>query len=324
MTILECQRLADYWDIGSVESVVVPELGTINTVRILTTHRGRFVLRIYRHHIHQRIEMEQRVVSWVAQRGIPAVFPILTCDGKGFVEDQEQFVTLLPFVSGYQISRDQLQLGDVEVMGRFLGQVHRVLAEYPIDDIPPVRIHIEPEETLACIERLEGIVRAIQNPQVTDEYALTRLVSRREWLKKRVSDDVSGLLDLPFQVVHGDYQETNVFFEDGDISAVIDWDKIYTAPAAWEVVRSLHLMLLFEPMQSVAFLKSYQEINPLSIEMLDVAVHCYGLSRAYELWLFKEIYDQGNDRVRQFVRPGRFVPVADDWARLRPLVLEIL
>lgn len=324
MTILECQRLADYWDIGSVESVGVPESGTINTIRILDTDQGKFVLRIYRHHIRKRIETELCVVRWVAERCIPAVEPIQTSDGKGFVEDNEQFVTLLPFVSGYQIARDHLQLGDVAQMGRFLGQVHRVLSEYPKDDMPLVSVHIEPEETLAGIDRLEGLVRAVPNPHVTDEYALTRLISRREWLQGRGKEDVSGLFQLPFQVVHGDFQETNVFFENGEISALIDWDKIYTAPAVWEVIRTIHLMLHFEPTQSIAFLKAYQETNSLSIEALDVAVHCYGLSRAYELWLFKEIYDHGNDRVRQFVRPGAFVPVADDWARVRPLVLEIL
>jgi len=324
MTKMECQNLADYWNIGCVESVGVPESGTINTLRILTTDQGRFVLRIYRHHIHKRIETELRVVEWVAEQGIPAVVPIQTCDGKGFVEYNEQFVTLLPFVSGDQIARDQLQLGDIAQMGRFLGQVHRVLSGYPIGDIPPVSIHIEPEETLAGIDRLEGLVRAIPNPQVTDDYALTRLISRREWLQGRGKEDVSGLFQLPFQVVHGDFQQTNVFFEQGDVSALIDWDKIYIAPTAWEMIRTIHLMLHFEPTQSIAFLKAYQETNDLSIEALDVAVLCYGLSRAYDLWLFKEIYDHGNDRVRQFVRPGSFVPVADDWARVRPLVLEVL
>jgi Ser/Thr protein kinase RdoA (MazF antagonist) len=324
MTQSECQALMACWNIGTIQSVAIPEIGTINTIRILDTDHGKFVLRIYRHHILKRIETELRVVRWVAERGIPAVLPLQTCDGKGFVEYNDQFVTLLPFVSGYQVLRDQLQLGDVAQMGRFLGQVHRVLSEYPIDDMPLVSVHIEPEETLAGIDRLEGLVRAVPNPHVTDEYALTRLISRREWLQGRGKEDVSGLFQLPFQVVHGDFQETNVFFENGEISALIDWDKIYTAPAVWEVIRTIHLMLHFEPTQSIAFLKAYQETNELSIEALDVAVHCYGLSRAYELWLFKEIYDHGNDRVRQFVRPGKFVPVADDWARVRPLVLEIL
>lgn len=324
MTEAACQKLADYWDIGRIQSVEIPETGTINTIRVLTTNQGRFVLRVYRHHILERIETEHRIVTWVAQRGIPAVVPLETRDGETFVEYDGQFVTMLSFAAGKQISRDQLHVRDVEVMGRFLGQVHRVLAAYPIVDIPAVDIRIEPEETLAGIDRLEGIVRAIKEPQLTDEYALARLTSRRKWLQGRGKEDISAFSHLPFQVVHGDFQETNVFFEMGEISALIDWDKIYVAPDVWEVARVLHLMLHFEPSQCVALLKSYREKNGFSLETLDVAVHCYGLYRAYDLWLYEEIYDRGNDRVRQFVNPGSFVPVADDWAQVRSELLVAL
>ena len=324
MTEAACQKLADYWDIGTVQLVETPKTGTINTIRILTTDQGRFVLRVYRHHILERIEAEHRIVTWVADKGIPAVVPLKTRDGENFVEYEGQFVTMLPFVLGKQISRDQLRVRDVEVMGRFLGEVHRVLAAYPVADIPSVGIRIEPEETLAGIDRLEGIVRAIKEPQLTDEYALARLVSRRKWLKGRGTEDVRAFSHLPFQVVHGDFQETNVFFEHGEISALIDWDKIYAAPDVWEIARVLHLMLHFEPSHCVAFLKSYRERNGFSLEALDVAVHCYGLYRAYDLWLYEEIYDQGNDRVRQFVNPGPFVPVADDWVQVRSELLAAL
>jgi Ser/Thr protein kinase RdoA (MazF antagonist) len=220
MTQTECQQLADYWDIGSIQSIDIPETGTINTIRILTTDTGKFVLRVYQHHIRQRIETEHRVVAWVAEKGIPAVVPIRTRDGKDFVEDKGQFVTLLPFVSGKQISRDQLQTADIDVMGRFLGRLHRVLQAFPTEDMSRVWIKIEPTGTLAGIDRLEGVVRAIEKPQLTDEYALTRLISRRDWLQGRMSEDATGFFKLSFQAVHGDYQETNLFFENGEVSAM--------------------------------------------------------------------------------------------------------
>lgn len=42
--------------------------------------------------------------------------------------------------------------------------------------------------------------------------------------------------------------------------------------------------------------------------------------RAYDLWLFREIYDRGNERVRQFVYPGEFVPIEEQWLALRPRI----
>lgn len=324
MTKAECQVLADHWDVGVVQSVVIPQTGTINTIRVLTTDKGRFVLRVYRHHILERIETEYRIVTWVAEKGIPAVVPLTTRDGENFVEYEGQFVTLLPFAVGKQIARDQLQVCDVHVMGRLLGRLHRVLETFPSENMSPVWVKIEPVGTLEGIDRLEGVIRAIKNPQETDEYALSQLISRREWLLGREVEDVSGLFELPYQVVHGDFQETNVFFDEGEVSAIIDWDRVYTAPTVWEIVRALHLMLRFDLDHSVAFLKAYRETHAFSMDDLDVAVHCYGLHRAYELWLFEEIYDYGNDRLRQFVYPGEFVPIAEEWARVRPTVLEVL
>ena len=40
--------------------------------------------------------------------------------------------------------------------------------------------------------------------------------------------------------------------------------------------------------------------------------------RAYDLWLFEEIYDTGNDRARKLLKPGGFIPIECEWKRLRP------
>ena len=39
---------------------------------------------------------------------------------------------------------------------------------------------------------------------------------------------------------------------------------------------------------------------------------------------YEEIYDKKNNRVRQFVRPGEFVPIEKTWAALRPALREYL
>lgn len=320
MTKADCDLLGKYWGIGLVQSVQVPETGTMNTIRVLETDSGKYVLRVYRHQNHQRILCEHQVVHWVAEQGLPAVAPLRTLDGETFVVHEDRFVTLLPFVAGRQVVRGQFQIADVEAIGRFLGVLHQTLEAYPIADVPRVKNKIEPEKTLAGIDRVERLVRNIKDPQPTDEYALARLISRRAWLENRTHDNESQLDTLPFQVVHGDYQETNLFFEQNEVSAIIDWDKVYAAPAVWEVARALHLMFQFDSVLSCVFLAAYRTSNDLSLDSLDLAVQAYGLMRAYDLWLFEEIYEAGNDRVRQFMRPGKFVPISDEWARLRPAV----
>lgn len=319
----EYQQLLDHWDVGDIKSIVTPPTGTINTIRILTTDRGIYVLRVYRHQSSERIEREHRVVSWLHEQGIPAVVPLRTIEGNMLVVHSGFFVTLLPYISDAQFRRDELQGSQIIEMGRFLGRLHNALEKCPFTDIPPVKFDIDRSATLSGINRIEGIIRSIDKPQPTDVYALKRLTTRRDWVESRSCEDTSHLWSLPLQVVHGDYQETNVFFKEDSISAVIDWDKVYMAPNVWEVIRTIHLMLEFDTERSIIFVKAYNRERPISINELDIASHCYGLMRAYDLWLFEGIYDDRNERLRQFIRPGGFVPIENKWSRLSPKLRDI-
>ena len=316
-TLLDCQHLDRYWDFGTISAVRKSEMGSINQIRILTTNKGRFVLRIYRKRMRDRIDREMGLLSWLRSKEIPVVLPIQTRSGTHHADVEEKFITLLPYINDRQIDRDMLSTDDIEAMGKFLGHLHNVLDECPLENIPELSIEFDRDSTLKDALRLKQIVRSIKNPDPTDLYAMKRLETRETWLKTRDSEDVSELETLNFHVVHGDYQNTNVFFNAGGVSAIIDWDKIYKAPGSWEIVRTLHLMFGFNNEPSEAFIGGYRTRREVSLKELDISAHCYGLMRAYDLWLFKEIYDEGNDRVRKFLKSGEFVPIETDWNRLR-------
>ncbi len=65
---------------------------------------------------------------------------------------------------------------------------------------------------------------------------------RREWILGAGSAQPANLTALDQQLIHGDYQDTNLFFEHGQVSAIIDWDQTYLAAREWEVVRTMHLV----------------------------------------------------------------------------------
>ena len=298
--------------------VRVPNFGTINDVRIVTTSESKYVLRIYEHRDQKRIEREHSVVNWLAARGFPAVRPIRLPNGETFVTFEGKFVTLLPYVSGRQITRDTMKLCEIEAMGRFLGQLHRELAVCPVADIPSIRLILRKTNTIESIQLLLRRIDSIESRTATDQYMISRLESRISWLNNRPSTESVTTDTDDAHPLHGDYQNTNVFFEGTKVSALIDWDKIYRAPAAWEIVRTLDLMVRFTPECSQRFLNGYRRENSITLEKLDTAAELYGTMRAYDIWLPTEIYENGNDRVRQFVYPGRFTPIVDRWDRLRP------
>lgn len=291
----------------------------MNDVRVITTATGRYVLRIYRHGDTERIEREHAVVRWLSERGFPAVVPISKPDGGTYHLDAGRLVTLLPYAEGVQVVRSELGSAEISIMGCCLGELHGIMRHCPIKGIPIAQFALDRDETLAKIERFLGQIEAIKEKSETDKNALRRLATRRDWLLSRGCDEVE-IDPRDAQPLHGDYQESNVFFARGQISAVIDWDKIYKAPAAWEVIRALDIMLHFSADTSRVFLDGYRQRHALSTDELDRAARLYGLMRAYDLWLFREIYDRGNERVRQFVYPGEFVPIEEQWLALRPRI----
>jgi homoserine kinase type II len=115
------------------------------------------------------------------------------------------------------------------------------------------------------------------------------------------------------QVVHGDYHDSNPFFEDGVVSSIIDWDKAEVRSPAEEVVRAMHLSLRLHPALCTAFLDGYRSASVLPDDQLDNAAAAYGHSRACDLWLYEAIYLDGDDRPRRFLAPGPFVPFVDQW-----------
>jgi homoserine kinase type II len=175
---------------------------------------------------------------------------------------------------------------------------------------------------LKRIEEIEAIIRSQPCKDDVDRQALTRLVQRKTWLTTTSPVEAANLLNLEQQVIHGDYQESNVFFYGGQISAIIDWDSTYPAPRAWEVVRALHYLFGFDGVASHRFCNAYCQVLPLSLADLEVAAAVYGWIREHDLWVFEELYVKGNRRVRPFIRPGNFVPLAHRWVPLQRVLCQ--
>lgn len=75
-------------------------------------------------------------------------------------------------------------------------------------------------------------------------------------------------------------------------------------------------MLSFDPTQCVVFLNGYRRAREISEFELDQAASCYGSMRAFDLWLYNEIYLAGNERAGRFIKPT-FTPITDAWLHAR-------
>src|SRR6185437_9194748 len=86
-------------------------------------------------------------------------------------------------------------------------------------------LQIERAKVLARLDQLETIIHTLPSQCSSDKRILARLVGQRAWLMRSSFVDPTQLSQLPYQVLHGDYQDANLFFDGDAVCAVIDWDQ---------------------------------------------------------------------------------------------------
>ncbi|HET9223528.1 MAG TPA: phosphotransferase [Roseiflexaceae bacterium] len=310
----------DAWGIGPVVAARAPANGTINRTLLLDTPHASYALRAYRHPERAPVEREHAVIAYACARGLPAVAPLALPDGATILEREGRFYALFPRAPGSQFEPDALGAAELVAMGRCLAALHRGLRDYPAERARRRSFAVDGDHVLGRIAALDQVIRGRSNLDDVDRRALRSLAGRREWIARHGASNPGGLAELEQQLIHGDYLPDNLFFERGEVSAIIDWDQTYLAPRAWEIARAMHLIWNFAAQPCRAFLAAYCAALPLSDAELDLPATHYSWFRAHDLWLYEAIYQESNDRLRIFVESDGFVPLIDRWAMLRAVL----
>jgi Ser/Thr protein kinase RdoA (MazF antagonist) len=311
--------LCQAWNIAPLIAARAPETGTIHQTLLLETSGGNYALRTYRYPPEKRwhVEAEHALIAYACSQSIPAMAPLPLPDGDTILEHDGCLHALFPFARGYQTRRSKITPAESAAMGAFLAQLHRALHDYPSDRVANRIFNVDHAATLAAIDEIAAIIKARPQPDDYDTQALIRLQQRRMWLETTQPPDETAFARLEQQVIHGDYQETNLFFANNTVSAIIDWDQSYAAPRTWEVIRAMHYLFQFNPAPCHLFLEAYRRELPLSSEELDITANVYSWIRTHDMWLYEEYYLQGNQRVRQFYSPHAFTPLIERWHALQ-------
>jgi homoserine kinase type II len=313
--IADARAILAAWPIGEVVSLREPGAGSINQTLLVAAASGGYALRAYRAAERAWVEREHAIIVFVRAAGLPAMAPLPLGGGDTILERDGRFFALFPQAPGRQFDVTELGNAEVAAMGGFLAQLHGALAAYPVEHVHTRRLGFDGAETLATMERHIARIGALPAPSPSDEAILERLAGQRAWVLAHPEANIDALALLPQQAIHGDYTHTNLFFERGAVSAIIDWDQAYVAARAWELVRTFDLVFRFGP-QCAALLGAYRAYAPMPLAQLDAAARCYAAVRAHDVWMYDAIA-AGNDRVRPFILPDGFVPLDAQWEGLR-------
>lgn len=304
-----------HWPVGRVRRIGLVPTGAVNQVHEVETEAGRFFLRRYRTDDVAVLRREHHLTRTLAAQGLPAIAPLSTASGASWVE-AGGLHALFPAAEGVQVEPSALSVDHAEAAGEMLGRLHLAMAGIETQGFRRLTLRWPGDRWVARLEALASKIRDRDPLSAEDEIALARVEAQRDWL----ADPACGHHYEPAyaaQAIHGDYHHGNLFFLDGRVSGVIDWEQTAVMPRAFEAARATTYMFDMEPGLSAAFLRRYSQISGAGLAELDDGAAAWGCMRDHWVWAVEEIYLHGNERARTFIPASPFKPFAAAWGKVR-------
>lgn len=221
---------------------------------------------------------EALVLKYLNRQDVEVAEILPTDDGDVFAGHPDESFVLMPELESASLSAAAV-LESEEVIGRAVAKLHVALSNYPV----PIDSYAEDlRGALAGDLNLPGSLAELFH-------------SRRDGL-------ISGLSDLPVQLIHGDMTPGNIIMKGiGEVSGFIDFDHLPMGPRIWDIAKYLSRRLRMtwrrdDPAAAhvrtdhlAPFLRGYQEVSPLDRDELAALSGLIAAANLIETSYFMEI-----------------------------------
>jgi homoserine kinase type II len=219
LTSSDIARVLARYDLGVMEGFCAAGHGFVNETAIVTTSRGRFVLR----RSHRRFGIpahryRHALTAWVRARGAPTPAILPACDGDTLVVLDGRAYEMQAYIEGCDF--DPCRQGQIAAAGTALARYH--LATEGFTRPAPSEPRYVPRGLYALVERL-------LERDVTGELheTLAWYDARAAQLRARLPH--TAYAALPHLLVHGDVHPDNFRFIGDQVSGLLDLDQV-----AWD------------------------------------------------------------------------------------------
>ncbi|MFD8559678.1 phosphotransferase [Streptosporangium canum] len=300
--------LVEAFRLGEVQAPRYLADGLMNRNWRIDAERGTFALKLIMDVALPTARRNLRILAALAadDGGVPVCSPVESISGDVAVEIDGRGYCLLPWAQGAHLRGTELSLNQAADLGALLGRIHRRLnrlgPETGVLEMPAaVRATVtEPVAAMTKADRYLNIITALDAPQPFDLAAAELLEQRKILIEKYGSRRPAGEVPKgPFGWTHGDVQHRNVLWMDGQVTAVLDWDRIRVWPFGEEVARTAAVQFGTECGQLdlervAAFVSGYCTVIELTQQDLADAVERLWWTRMSEFWTLDFHYDRGD------------------------------
>lgn len=300
-----------------------------NMVQIVDTRDGgSFALRVYQHQRDiRRIRYEHALVTQLQAARLPFTVPrpVPTVGGDTMAQvatpEGTKFASLWPLAPG-----SAPRVGDLEQIhaaGQALGVLDHALAQVEVDPSPDLAPPARHGDLAHPHPLVADPIEAIAQLPV-DVPSKVRVIK----LLQRVLADVPHLYrTLPQQIIHRDYDGSNILMDGMRVAAVLDWEFSTRDLRALYLVVALHHWgaprgseLAWESIDAVG--RGYVRYGSLSVEERDALPALWRLRVAAMLIHRIGRHRQGLDTTESIVRRVAGTIDVDDWMQRNGTTLQ--
>ena len=203
LTKMQIGELLTRYDLGALQSFRGAEDGIENTTYFLVLENGeQLVLTLFESFSSAELPFYIELTSALNARGLPVPCPMQDTDGSEMQMITDKPVLLYPFVMGKHIEHPNCE--EVRKVALFLVNIHQQSLTLPLRNSCPGDID--------WMRRSWNYVK----PSLSDDE--NQIVEDMLVLQ----DKVQGL-NIPRAVIHRDLFRDNILFDEGEVSAVIDF-----------------------------------------------------------------------------------------------------
>ncbi len=298
-------ELIKEFDLGDVVDWRHLTDGLMNVNWRLDTPAGPFALKRVTDVPLDRLRRNLAVLPALAEGGIPVIVPVVASSGGVVVEVGRSGYCLFSWARGAHVRGVDLPLPQVRRLGAILGKLHLALrhaaeigALAAVPDSLAADV-VTPERASEKADRLAAAARAHGTGDAFDGAALDALAKRRvllaEYAALRPEGDVPA---GPYGWTHGDFQYRNLLWAEGELTAVLDWDRLGVRPYAEEVVRTAQVQFgvegVFDLKRVAAFVSGYRSVVPLEPAALLDGARRLWWKRMTDFWQLEFRYGRGD------------------------------
>ncbi len=263
-----------------------------------------FFLKCYRQENQDQIDEIHRAKHFFADGGIPVILPIKNNVGIPYFSHKNRFFALFPFIQGIIIARDALTDTSIKSLAQMLAKIH-LAGENAADGFIQTKMKPWDREKFMT-DSLQIIPKIVENLNNRNDFDLEALeIVMFKLLRVLKESKILSDFDLgTYQLIHGDYHEKNVFFDNHhEVTHVFDFEKVVMAPRVTEIIRTIDYVCYRNNNANwdydliEVFLYEYNRLFPVSKSKIINAFSAYWIRSFHSLWLEKEHYLLGNHRI---------------------------